>query len=194
MRLPFASQSRFLSSRLSATLAIGGVAAIVAIDVVTPPDLEMTPLYVAPIVLVALRGVDRQALSMALLCGLAASGMDQLEGRIDLTKDALGALSLAASWMSLFSVIGLGVSSWVQRHRVAAELERALAEVQILRGLLPICAWCRRVREDGGGAPTWHTIEEYLHTHAHTRFTHGICPSCAATVVRQQAPPARVTK
>lgn len=49
------------------------------------------------------------------------------------------------------------------------------AEVRTLRGLLPICAWCHRVRDDNG---YWEQIENYITQHSHTTFSHGMCPDC----------------
>jgi CheY-like chemotaxis protein len=55
------------------------------------------------------------------------------------------------------------------------ELEAALAEVKQLSGLLPICAWCKKVRDDQG---YWKQIEVYIRDHSHAEFTHGVCPEC----------------
>jgi phosphoserine phosphatase RsbU/P len=60
------------------------------------------------------------------------------------------------------------------RERVA-ELEAALAQVTVLQGLLPLCAYCRRVRTD---EDYWQRIEDYLGQSSDVRFTHGICPEC----------------
>lgn len=54
-------------------------------------------------------------------------------------------------------------------------LERALSEVKTLRGLLPICAHCRKVRDDEG---LWTALDAYLSSHTDTRFSHGLCPDC----------------
>lgn len=54
-------------------------------------------------------------------------------------------------------------------------LQEALDQVRQLKELLPICAWCKRIRDD---EDYWHSIEEYLHVHTGTDFTHGICPHC----------------
>jgi len=54
-------------------------------------------------------------------------------------------------------------------------LEEAMAEVKQLSGLLPICAWCKKIRDDKG---QWHQMEEYILTHADVDFTHSICPDC----------------
>jgi CHASE3 domain sensor protein len=55
------------------------------------------------------------------------------------------------------------------------ELQRALAEVKTLSGLIPICAWCKSVRNDKG---YWSTVEQYVRTHTDATFTHGMCPDC----------------
>jgi len=62
-----------------------------------------------------------------------------------------------------------------ERKRLIAELQRALAEVRTLGGLLPICAWCKRVRDDRG---YWSQLEAYLSQHAPVEFSHGMCPDC----------------
>ena len=54
-------------------------------------------------------------------------------------------------------------------------LEEALSRVQQLQGLLPMCAWCRRIRDDGN---YWRQLEDYLSTHADVHFTHSFCPEC----------------
>jgi CheY-like chemotaxis protein len=57
------------------------------------------------------------------------------------------------------------------------ELEEALAQVSQLRGLLPICAYCKKVRDD---RDYWEQIETYVMKHSDARFSHGICPECFA--------------
>ena len=55
------------------------------------------------------------------------------------------------------------------------ELETALADVKKLKSLLPICMYCKSVRDD---QDYWHEIEEYIHTETGADFSHGICPNC----------------
>ena len=55
------------------------------------------------------------------------------------------------------------------------ELTKALAEVKTLSGLLPICASCKKIRDDSG---YWEQIEEYITERSDTQFSHGICPEC----------------
>ena len=61
------------------------------------------------------------------------------------------------------------------------ELEQTLAQVHRLRGLIPMCAWCKKVRTD---RDYWQQVEEYIGEHSEARFSHGICPEC---LERQQA-------
>jgi AmiR/NasT family two-component response regulator len=56
-----------------------------------------------------------------------------------------------------------------------AELQEALAKVKTLSGLLPICASCKKIRDDQG---YWHQVEVYIRDHSEADFSHGICPDC----------------
>ena len=56
------------------------------------------------------------------------------------------------------------------------DLEEALANVKTLSGLLPICAWCKKIRKDDG---YWQQIEAYLHDQTKVDFTHSVCPECS---------------
>ena len=71
--------------------------------------------------------------------------------------------------------------------RQVVSLQEALDQVRQLKELLPICAWCKRIRDD---EDYWHSIEEYLHVHTGTDFTHGICPHCLETLRQTPADPA----
>jgi sigma-B regulation protein RsbU (phosphoserine phosphatase) len=55
------------------------------------------------------------------------------------------------------------------------ELEDALARVKQLQGMLPICSYCKQVRDDQN---YWHKVETYISSHADIKFSHGICPDC----------------
>ena len=61
-------------------------------------------------------------------------------------------------------------------------LEQALSRVQLLQGLLPICAYCKRIRDDRN---YWSQVETYLAEHANVQFSHGICPSCLERVMKE---------
>jgi len=62
-----------------------------------------------------------------------------------------------------------------QREKIIAELQEALDKIKTLKGLIPICACCKKIRDDQG---YWNSVESYIKDHADVEFTHGICPDC----------------
>ena len=62
-----------------------------------------------------------------------------------------------------------------EKEKLIAELEKAFAEVKTLSGLLPICSYCGKIRDDKG---YWSRLEKYVQTHSKAKFSHGICPDC----------------
>lgn len=62
-----------------------------------------------------------------------------------------------------------------EREKLIAELQTALANVKTLRGLIPICAGCKKIRDDRG---YWNKLEDYIQRHSDADFTHGLCPEC----------------
>jgi PAS domain S-box-containing protein len=66
-----------------------------------------------------------------------------------------------------------------ERERLLRELQSALAEVKQLQDILPICMYCKSIRNDDN---YWQSVETYISHHTHTRFSHGICPNCLERV------------
>ena len=66
-----------------------------------------------------------------------------------------------------------------ERDRLIADLRDALAKVKMLSGLLPVCAGCKRIRNDKGD---WEAIEVYIRNHSDADFSHSICPECARNI------------
>ncbi|HEV8537656.1 MAG TPA: response regulator [Bacteroidota bacterium] len=62
-----------------------------------------------------------------------------------------------------------------EKARLTAELQKSLAHIKRLTGLLPICAWCKKIRNDAG---YWQDVESYFREHSDVDFSHGICPDC----------------
>jgi CheY-like chemotaxis protein len=60
-------------------------------------------------------------------------------------------------------------------RRLNEELQRTLREVKVLRGMIPICASCKKIRNDGG---FWQQLEEYISEHSEAEFSHGLCQPC----------------
>lgn len=63
-----------------------------------------------------------------------------------------------------------------EQEKLILELQEAITSVKTLRGMLPICAWCKNIRDDQG---YWQQIETYIRDHSEADFSHGICPACA---------------
>ncbi len=62
-----------------------------------------------------------------------------------------------------------------QREEVISELQEALVRIRTLHGMLPICAWCKKIRDDKG---YWKQVEIYVEEHSDAEFTHSMCPDC----------------
>jgi PAS domain S-box-containing protein len=62
-----------------------------------------------------------------------------------------------------------------EKDRLITELEESMAQVKLLSGLLPICANCKKIRDDKG---YWNQIEEFIGSHSEVQFSHGLCPDC----------------
>lgn len=61
-------------------------------------------------------------------------------------------------------------------------LEEAIAEIKQLKGIIPICASCKMIRDDEG---FWHQVEVYVKRHSEAEFSHGLCPDCAQKLYPQ---------
>ena len=68
------------------------------------------------------------------------------------------------------------ISYSIERQKLLIKLENTLKELRVLKGLLPICSSCKRIRDDKG---YWTQIEAYISDHSEAEFSHGLCPECA---------------
>jgi len=82
---------------------------------------------------------------------------------------------LSAEQKTAMQALARQVMALLELRRVSNRMAAALEKLQTLHGLLPICAWCKRIRDDHG---YWSQVEAYLHEHTGADFTHGICPEC----------------
>lgn len=88
---------------------------------------------------------------------------------------------LEVSFFMIALFVGLLVAHLQLQHE---ELAQTRAEMQTLSHLLPICAWCKKVRDDEG---YWQQVEEYFERRSNLRFTHGVCVECCAKVEQSEA-------
>jgi len=96
-----------------------------------------------------------------------------------------GAFSVSMlPWGLAFTILGtvIGILWGIilqadeEKSKIIIDLQKALDRVKTLSGLLPICASCKKVRDDQG---YWNQIEAYIETYSEAQFSHGICPDCA---------------
>jgi hypothetical protein len=106
------------------------------------------------------------ALRVALAALFALQDWDEAAAALQI----IGDLEVSFFMVALFA--GILIANLQLRHD---ELSSAHAEVQTLSGLLPICAWCKKVRNDEG---YWQQLEEYFSCRSQITFTHGVCMDC----------------
>lgn len=87
---------------------------------------------------------------------------------VELVREVPTAVAAAIVFTGLGGVVGY-VAALTISHR------NALAEIQQLQGILPMCAHCRRIRDDQG---YWSAVEDYVSRHSHVVFSHGLCDDC----------------
>ncbi|MDA8422044.1 MAG: response regulator [Nitrospiraceae bacterium] len=72
--------------------------------------------------------------------------------------------------------LGRAIRYAIERKKLLGQIEYSKKEIKQLRGFLPICASCKKIRDDNG---YWTQVEVYISDHSDTEFSHGICPDCA---------------
>ena len=85
-------------------------------------------------------------------------------------------LTRVRSFLKLKQAVDDRKAREMEKEKLINELQEALARVKLLNGLLPICASCKKIRDDNG---YWNQIEVYIRDHSEADFSHGICPECA---------------
>ncbi|WP_404383308.1 GAF domain-containing protein [Caenispirillum salinarum] len=87
--------------------------------------------------------------------------------------------TLTAAQRAALVMLARQVMTLLEFRKVSLEMADVLDELAELRRLVPVCAWCRNIRDDEG---FWHRVDRYIEHHTMHEVTHGICPSCAAAV------------
>ena len=135
---------------------------ILALDLFTPPSLMFPILFVLPVALSALFCSTRLAYVLAVLLPF---------GRFCIATFVDATASVAANTANaLIRVAVLTLLAFLVAHTA-----RQRRELKVLRGRLPICMWCKRIRDEGG---SWQKLETYIAEHSEADFSHGLCPEC----------------
>jgi ligand-binding sensor domain-containing protein len=95
------------------------------------------------------------------------------------------ALAIIATVLAIIAVPLIRVRQLRNRSReLDQRVQDAISELKVLSGLLPICAWCKKIRDDRG---YWSKIEAYLSARTEAQFTHGICPDCTEKMLSEES-------
>ena len=138
---------------------------IVAADYVTGPDIHLSILCVAPIALATWYNGWRWGFALACALPLVRVVLSFLW----VTSWSMSATMFNAGIRIMaYSLLVFLVHREVQRQAL-------LKEAKVLRGLLPICSFCKKIRRD---KDAWVPLEEYLVEHSEAELTHGFCPEC----------------
>jgi hypothetical protein len=169
-------------------MALGAGCAVVLIQAMRPPDsmaivrfamLVVVGMYVVLPNRVLLQAIPAVALSAA-TSAILALRVSQVP-----TVDRV----LVPMMLVLANVMGVVVArrrealsaseerAWQAERDAREALERSLSELRVLRGVIPICSHCRKIRTDVGD---WQQLELYVREHTDADFSHGVCPECTA--------------
>jgi hypothetical protein len=91
-------------------------------------------------------------------------------------REALWRSALIAGLLLLTALVVVLFNRYRLKTRAHRDLQRAMDQIHTLRGLLPICSSCKKIRNDEG---YWIEVESFVRDHSDAEFTHGICPGCA---------------
>ena len=147
------------------------------IDWLSGYDLNFFVFYFFPIFIAAWYLGAPGSVFLAILCSMVWFGADVLTGHTHPSN-------IHAVWNTMirliaFLSIGWSISSLKQiidhEKESAEKLRKSLSEIKVLQSFLPICAQCKKIRDEQG---IWQQLEVYISEHANTQFSHSYCPDC----------------
>jgi hypothetical protein len=145
-------------------------------DYITGVEIIFTMFYLIPVSAISWKLGRTAGIVASLVCAITWSIVDYFGRPLfdPLTEIWNNAIQFAmfVSYAVVVSRVRTGID---QQRIVNAKLRDALAEVKRLSGVLPICAWCKKIRDGEGN---WHMLEAFIVEHSEADFTHSICPEC----------------
>ena len=137
------------------------------IDYLTSRDGQFPAIYVLPVILAAWYSGKWPAVGLAVAVPVVRLLVFVMPAR---PPEDMASLALATA---LRGVVIVFLALWFAR---LAEFERELQrQVKVLEGLLPICAFCKNIRNEAG---EWERLEKFISRRSEAQFSHGVCPSC----------------
>lgn len=120
-------------------------------------------------------------LILSIIAYLLARRFDALEHLVDWSRqhenyeiDEI----ISTAIILVFMLLIFSIRRWRESTQKGQDLQKALNEINTLKGILPICSYCKKIRDDAG---SWNRLENYLRSHSTAEFSHGICPDCYET-------------
>jgi hypothetical protein len=168
----------FDNKALMLTIGFALVGLFGFLDYLTGIDLNFFVFYFIPVIMAAWK-IDRSsAIALSILSAIVWGCVDFLSGHH------------YSSTVYYFWNAGIRLISFIvpaifvdmvrvllrQQQKLNTDLNKSLTDIKQLKGFLPICASCKKIRNDKG---YWEQIEKYISNHSEAEFTHGICPECA---------------
>ncbi|MBL0312793.1 MAG: DUF4118 domain-containing protein [Holophagaceae bacterium] len=175
-----------LSPKTGVVASLAVTLVVAWLDYTTGLELEFSAFYILPVLLSAWMAGWRWAVAVALINTTAWSLVDYWAGHVHLNTFFVvwEFLDHALVYLLVAAVVGGLRVAITQQQALNLELSQALEEVGELKGLLPVCAWCHKVRDDQG---YWGQLETYVEARSQASFTHGICPDCQARVMAERS-------
>ena len=154
------------------------------VDWQTGHDLNFFVFYFLPIGLSAWFLGFGASIVMSIICAITWFNADHFTGTLQPS-------SVHAVWNTMIRLCSFLVIGWatarirallIIEHQAAAELRKAMSQMKVLQGLVPICAQCKKIRDDQGA---WHQLEAFITDHSEAQFSHGYCPDCARRALEE---------
>jgi K+-sensing histidine kinase KdpD len=163
---------------LALTLGIGYV------DLITGYELNFFVFYFIPVGVTAWFLGLVPSVVMTVLCATIWFIADYYTGHEY-------SLYIYAIWNTVIRMVSFLVVGWTlarlreildKEQKTSQELRKVISEVKVLEGMLPICASCKKIRNDKG---EWQQMEEYIGQKTNAEFTHGLCPQCGKKLMQE---------
>jgi hypothetical protein len=153
---------------------------VALLDYYTGNELNVSVLYLLPIALASWKLAKEEAVVVAAFSAVVWFVEDYLILRraTSLWIPLLNMVALFGYFLAMVLVLSALRKAFAAQQRLIGELQASLGQVKTLSGLLPICSWCKKVRDDQG---YWTAVEAYIQKYSLADVTHGICPDCLAT-------------
>jgi hypothetical protein len=166
------------SPQMSTAIGLGLLGLVGWLDYRTGPEVSFSVFYCLPLAFVGWYTNKKVALGLSCVAAALWFGVDHF---LDERVYTMWMIQYWNALVRLMTFLVVAMAFWyiqtqLERARhLNHELAVALATVKTLRGLLPICASCKNIRNDHG---YWERIEAYIRDHSDAEFTHSICPEC----------------